>query len=454
MIHSELTIIGAGPAGLAAGFYARRARIPFTLFEANETVGGNARTLRAGDFSFDTGAHRFHSQDEAATRDLLELMGDELLQINVPSQIVFNGRFIDFPLSPLNLIGNFGVSNLIRACFGLAWSRLFKQTEQTSFESAVVTRYGKTIADAFLLGYTEKLWGVPPSQLSPRVSGKRLQGLNLRTFLIEAFGGSRVKTEHLDGRFFYPRSGIGAIMDHFAAACGHEQIRLKSRITRLYHTDHRISEIEINEAEQIPVSEIISTLPLSVLLRNLHPAPPADMLDAAKRIQFRNVVLVALFLDRERITPNASLYFPDRTLPFTRIYEPRNRSIKMAPNGKTSLVVEIPTGFGSQNWTANDSDLVERTIEQLSSLRLIRKTTVLDSMVCRIPFAYPVLKLGFEETVEKLLTYLSRFENLHIIGRNSEFAYTHIHDLMKAGREAVQKLKRPSEKSLLVEEPN
>ena len=199
--QQELTIIGAGPAGLAAGFYAKRADIPFTLYEANDRVGGNARTLQLGKFRFDTGAHRFHSQDETATRDLLELMGDELMQINVPSQIVFNGRFIDFPLSPLNLIGNFGIGNLMKAGLDYTRAQFSKSVDQDSFESAVIKRYGRTVATSFLLGYTEKLWGVPPSQLSPRVSGKRLRGLNLRTFLIEAFGGSRVKTEHLDGRF-------------------------------------------------------------------------------------------------------------------------------------------------------------------------------------------------------------------------------------------------------------
>jgi len=82
--------------------------------------------------------------------------------------------------------------------------------------------------------------------------------------------------------------------------------------------------------------------------------------------------------------------------------------------------------------------LIERTIQQLSTLRFIESSDVVDSMIYRIPFAYPVLKLGFEDIVEKLLSYLARYENLHIIGRNGEFAYTHIHDLMKAGREAIE----------------
>ena len=443
MTPNDLTIIGAGPAGLAAGFYAKRSGIPFTMFEANDAVGGNARTLQFGAFRFDTGAHRFHSQDAEATADLLDLMGDELLQINVPSQIVFKDRLIDFPLSPINLIRNFGFSNLTSACTDLVQARLFDRSDRSSFESAVVARYGKTVADAFLLGYTAKLWGVPPAQLSPRVSGRRLKGLNLRTFLIEAFGGSRVKTEHLDGRFFYPRSGIGAIMERFADYSGREHIHLRSRVTALFSSGRRVNEIEVNEGERFPVSEIVSTLPLSVLVRSLKPSPPAEIIDAVKQIQFRNVVLVALFLNRESITPNASLYFPDKSLPFTRAYEPRNRSRAMSPPGATSLIVEIPTSFGSDDWNADDQTLIERTIEQLSILKLIGKSEVFDSMVFRIPFAYPVLKLGFEETVEKLLEYLSRYENLHIIGRNGEFAYTHIHDLMKAGREAVRSIKSP-----------
>jgi protoporphyrinogen oxidase len=279
---------------------------------------------------------------------------------------------------------------------------------------------------------------VAPSQLSPRVSGRRLRGLNLRTFLIEAFGGSRVKTEHLDGQFYYPKSGIGAIMERFADACGRDRIRLNSRITRLFCSEHRIEELEINNSERFPVSDIISSLPLSILLRILLPAPPADMLEKLERIQFRNVILVALFLNRESITPNASLYFPDAKLPITRVYEPRNRSLTMSPPGKTSLVAEIPTGFESDDWLAKDQPLIECTVRQLSKLRLINESDVIGTAVYRVPFAYPVLKLGFEETVRELLEYLHRYRNLYIIGRNGEFAYTHIHDLMRVGRETIE----------------
>jgi protoporphyrinogen oxidase len=333
---------------------------------------------------------------------------------------------------------------LIHACVDYAGAKLSPNNNDGSFENAVIQQYGRTIADSFLLGYTEKLWGVPASQLSRSVSGRRLRGLNLRTFLVEAFGGSRAKTEHLDGRFYYPRFGIGEIMERFADRCGREHIHLNSRITRVICSDHRVEQIEVNQSECLPVSTVISSLPLSEMFRALDPAPPREILDEVSKIRFRNVVLVALFLNRPRVTKNASLYFPDPRLPITRVYEPKNRSEAMAPLDQTSLVAEIPANMDSADWKADDRDLVERCTRYLSDCGLIQASEVFDSAVFRIPFAYPILELGYESAVHRLLNYLRRYQNLHVIGRNGEFAYTHIHNLMRAGRETVERVMRDS----------
>src|SRR5687767_5110804 len=97
-----LTVLGGGPAGLAVAYYARKAGLDCTLFEAGPRVGGNCVTFRHGDFLFDSGAHRFHDKDAEITADVVELLGDELLRIEVPSYIHSHGKFVDFPLSPLN----------------------------------------------------------------------------------------------------------------------------------------------------------------------------------------------------------------------------------------------------------------------------------------------------------------------------------------------------------------
>ena len=101
---TALTILGGGPAGLGLAFYAHRADVSFVLFERSEELGGMCRTLRHGEHLYDCGAHRFHDRDPEITRDLVELMGEELLTVDAPSRICDRGRFINFPPTPLNVL--------------------------------------------------------------------------------------------------------------------------------------------------------------------------------------------------------------------------------------------------------------------------------------------------------------------------------------------------------------
>ncbi|PSQ63049.1 MAG: amine oxidase, partial [Bacteroidetes bacterium QH_10_64_19] len=199
---APVTILGGGPAGLATGFYARRQGLGVRLLEAADTVGGNARTLQLGPFRYDTGAHRFHDKNSAVTADIKALLGDDLRRIDAPSQICWRGRRIDFPLAPYDLLRKLPLSLLTR----ISWEQLSIpriSDDADHFEEMALQSYGPTLARLFLLNYTEKLWGTSADQLSPRVAGDRLEGLDLKTFLLEAFGGARDKARHLDGSFYY-----------------------------------------------------------------------------------------------------------------------------------------------------------------------------------------------------------------------------------------------------------
>jgi protoporphyrinogen oxidase len=142
------------------------------------------------------------------------------------------------------------------------------------------------------------------------------------------------------------------------------------------------------------------------------------------------------FLDQERFSENASLYFPDPDVPFTRLYEPRNRSPFMAPPGKTCVVLEIPCDPSDPVWTESDDSLVARLLPHLA-LQGAPPPRFIGAAVHRVPHAYPVLERGIEARVSHLLDYCSRFANLRLAGRNAVFQYAHIHDMFRAGREAV-----------------
>lgn len=436
----RLSVLGGGPAGLAAAYYARRAGLDLTVYEAGAEAGGNCRTLRHGDFLFDTGAHRLHDRDPQVTAEIRRLLGDDLLEVHAPSQISWEGEWVDFPLSPYDLASKLPARTLLRIAGENVRQRLLPAAPARSFRDQAVSSYGETLAEMFLLGYSRKLWGEDTARLSPAVAGSRLRHLDLKTFLIEALRGKREKTEHLDGSFYYPRHGIGSIFDRVQEEIGPARIRRNARITGLAHARGRITALEINGRETVSPGTVASSLPLPLMLRLLRPAPPAELLEIAGSMRFRHLVLGVFLLDRDRLTPNASLYFPDPAVPFTRIYESKNRSADMAPAGQTSIVLEIPCQREDAWWAMPEEEMRRSLQRELRRLDLVDGSEVLGFRSYRVPFAYPILETGFEARSERLLAHLEQFENLRMVGRSALFRYTHIHDMFRMGRELAEEM--------------
>lgn len=435
---AHITILGGGPAGLAVGYYAKKNGLRFTIHEASDRIGGNCVTIKHRDFLFDSGAHRIHDKDAGVTEEIKKLLGRDLKQINVPSNIFYNGKLIDFPISPLNLIKKMGVYPLTKAMVELVRSRLGFRGIKRDFESFALYTYGSTIANSFLLNYSEKLWGTSCNRLSANIAGERLNGLNLRTILSEAIIEGEAKTKHLEGPFYYPKMGIGMITEKLGEFCGVENIYRNSKITRILHNHERIQAVEINGKDIIDTDEVVSTLPLNLFLQMMHPMPPEEILLTANTLRFRNVILVALFLNRESVTEVATVYFPASHFLFTRIYEPKNRSIYMSPPAKTSLVAEVPCQQYDMVWCSRDEKLVQLISSQLIQIGWIKGKEIIDASVKRIDYAYPILEIGFEDKVQKINTYLKDFSNLKISGRSGKFTYTWIHNMMRFGDEIIK----------------
>lgn len=436
----DIHILGGGPAGLTTGYYAKKHNINFLIYEAGEEVGGNCRTLQIDNFLFDTGAHRFHDKDPEVTKIVKELLGNDLQKVDAPSQIYFKDRYYRFPLVLSDLIQKIDRTTLLRIILEKLQSAQIKDSK--NFKELALKRYGNTLANNFLLNYSEKLWGEQAEKLSTSITGNRLKGLNLWGFLRSTLLGTPKNPKHLDGTFFYPKYGIGMIPNKLSEFIGKERIHLNHRISRINHNYEKIESVILNDDQETQTKYVVNTLPLTLSIRLMNPKPPSELCEVANSIKFRHLVLSIFCLNREYYTDNASLYFPSEDFPFTRLYEPKNRSIQMSPVGQTVIVLEIPCYTEDSIWSMEDNNIKKVVWDALGKVKAMDAEEVIHSKIYRLPFAYPVLEVDFEDKVKQLVSYFDQFNNLYLTGRSSLFRYLHLHDLFNAGKDVISKLQQ------------
>ncbi|MCG8622651.1 MAG: FAD-dependent oxidoreductase, partial [Proteobacteria bacterium] len=257
--------------------------------------------------------------------------------------------------------------------------------------------------------------------------------------------GTPQNPTHLDGSFFYPKYGIGMISDKLCEFIGGEHIKLNHRINRLIHKNGKIERMVINKGAdqdniEVPVSTVINTLPLTLSMRMLEPLPPPELLAVVDTIKYRNLLLCIFCLNRDTFSPNASIYFPSEEFPFTRLYEPKNRSPYMTPKAQTVIILELPCYSEDTVWNMPEATLKTEVWSALQRVKPIPQEEVIHYQTYKLPFAYPVLEVGFEEKIARLVAYFETFENLYLTGRSSLFRYLHLHDLFKSGKEVIEQI--------------
>ena len=431
-----LDILGAGPAGLGVGYYAKKNKIPVSIFELSNSVGGNSRTILNGEFRYDTGAHRLHNKHNRVTQMVKELIGEDLKLVNVPSKIYHNGSMVDFPLNIFNLLDNLKTSDLLKIIKENFLNRINPNRDIKSFKDLAYQSYGLTLSEFFLINYTEKLWGEKSSKLDPSISGKRLQNLDFISVIKSLFLGIN-NTKHLDGSFFYPKYGFGTIFDELANTIGNENIFLNSKVEKIIHDGKRINQIVCAGQKSFSTGMVVNTLPLNALCNLFDPRPPDEIIKCIKNIKFRDVRLCILYLNKSKFSSNASIYFPESKFPYNRIYEPKNRSKYMAPKDKTCIVIESAFSRKGRDSVDSDEGFYNKIRNSLINERFIKKEDILDYEIGYILNAYPIIDIGIQKRITPALSYFNSFDNHILHGRNAEFQYVHTHDLLKKSENLV-----------------
>jgi protoporphyrinogen oxidase len=446
----RFVIFGGGPCGLAAAWrLAKLGHAPLVL-EREPLVGGLCATHERHGYRFDLGGHRFVSSDAELSRWLEKLLGDDLLTRERKSVVLHEGRAFRYPLEAHNLLENLGLRENARALAGYASARLREAVAprpQRSFEDWVVARFGRPLYDTFFGPYTHKLWGIAPDRISADWAQERITLLNLGEAALRMAGLRRPPIRTYARRYLYPRWGMGQLYEAMAREIqllGGE-VRTSSRVVGLEIAGGtgpgvraRVTAVRAETpdgVERIPVHQVLSTLPLPELCSYLrNPAggvafvPPK----APPALRFRSLVFCNLMLRREGFSENTWMYVASGKLRTSRIQEPKRRSPSMAPDGRTSIMLEIPCDAGDAIWNATDEDLKELARRELAELGF-GLDDVLGVFSVRVEHGYPIYHLDYERDRQALLAEVDSFANLRTAGRQGLFRYVFMDTAMNMG---------------------
>ena len=433
-IDSDLrpVIIGGGPAGLTAAYQFGKAGVRATVLEADDVVGGISRTAVRDGWRFDIGGHRFFTKVRVVSDLWHEILEphDFLLRPRM-SRIFYQGQFYDYPLRAMNALRNLGLIEAVRCLLSYLWVRIRPPKDQTNFEGWVASRFGWRLYRTFFKTYTEKVWGLPGTELQADWAAQRIKNLSLLRAVVNSLMPRRKQTDvtSLIEEFEYPRYGPGMMWERCAELVEEQgsDVHLSHPVRRIGHADGRAFEVEAQGPHGpvvLEATDVISSMPLPHLVRAMDPPVPDDVRAAAAGLGFRDFLTVALVVPREDGFPDNWIYVHAPDVEVGRIQNFGQWSPHLVKDGRTCLGLEYFVTEGDHLWTADDADLVELGKAEMASLGLLDPSRVEAGYVVRMPKAYPMYDAHYQDNVDRIRGWLAEHaSNVYPVGRNGMHRY-------------------------------
>ena len=449
MASHPVVVIGAGPAGLTTAYELAKNGLPSTLLEAGNQVGGISQTVNYKNFRFDIGGHRFFSKIPMVNELWHEILGDNFLLRPRISRIHYKNKFFDYPLKATNALAGLGPVEALLIGFSYAKTKMFPSPNEENFEQWVINRFGTRLYRIFFKTYTEKVWGIPCSEISADWAAQRIKNLSLKEAVLNALLGSRdgkIVTSLIE-EFHYPRYGPGMMWERCEElVAGYGSQTLKGlKVERIRHRHGRVECVlgrsETGEQLDFEGSHFVSTMPLRELIAAMDPQPPEKVVQAAQGLRYRDYLTVVLVVNRESVFPDNWIYIHSPEVKMGRMQNYKNWSPYMVPDpSRTSLGLEYFLWDKDEEWTWSNDRLIELGVRECAQIGLINPREVEDGTVVRMEKAYPVYDHQYLAQVQTVRQYLETLKNFQTIGRNGLHRYNNQDHSMVTGVYAARNI--------------
>lgn len=495
----KVVIIGAGPAGLtAANELLKDSSDEFevVILEETNVIGGISQTVRYNGNRMDIGGHRFFSKSDEIMnwwKELMPIQGkdafdDKKLGREKPlekggpdpekddvvmlvrdrvSRIYYRKHFFDYPVRmSASTIKNMGFFTTTAAGFSYIKSSMFKKKE-TSLENFYINRFGKKLYSMFFEGYTEKLWGRHPSEISADWGSQRVKGLSIKAVLKDMFSkvfSSKKKKREVETslieQFWYPKYGPGQLWELAAEKAQEKGAKILKGygVKNIVCKDGKITSVVCSTPDGEKTIEgdvFISSMPVKDLVLGMTgDEVPREMTDIAEGLPYRDFVTVGLLVNKlslenktkiktlGNIVPDCWIYVQETNVKLGRIQIFNNWSPYMVkdPEHTVWIGLEYFCAEGDDFWKLSDEECIKLAVKELESMGVIDAADVIDSHREKIKKAYPAYFDTYAH-IDELIKFLDSYDNLYCVGRNGQHRYNNMDHSMLTAIRAAQAIK-------------
>jgi protoporphyrinogen oxidase len=444
MSHSDVFVIGAGPAGLTASYLLTKDGVSTTVIEADPVyVGGISRTAHYKDFKFDIGGHRFFSKSKEVVDLWKEILPDDFISRPRLSRIYYDGKYYSYPLKAFEALTNLGVVESGLCVLSFMYKQAFPNEKPVTFHEWVANQFGERLFSIFFKTYTEKVWGMSCDEISADWAAQRIKGLDLWSAMANALrnsimpkgngpqrnaNGEIIKT--LIDSFEYPRKGPGMMWEAAAAKTQAQggTIHMGTSLESLsWDADAKrwtiTAKTIAGETRTFTANHVISSAPIRELVHSFSERPAC--VDAADKLRYRDFITVAVVVEKPDLFPDNWIYIHEPSVKVGRIQNFRSWSPEMVPDEKLAcLGLEYFCFEGDGLWTSEDSNLIALAKKELAQIGLATVEECIDGCVVRQKKAYPVYDDSYKANVETIRSELAdKYPTLHLVGRNGMHKY-------------------------------